>query len=53
MYAEGKIVSYMPICLGKVSRLVITIIYMPDSHKFIGKIFIKINNIILKMKNLT
>jgi hypothetical protein len=53
MYAKAKVVSYMPICLGKVSKLVIIIIYMPNSHKFIGKIFIKSNNIILKMQNLT
>jgi hypothetical protein len=53
MYAKGKVVSYMPICLGKVSRLVITIIYMPNSHKYIGKTFIQANNIILKMQNLT
>jgi hypothetical protein len=53
MYAKGKVVSYMAICLGKASRLVITIIYMPNPHKYIGKIFIKTNSIILKMKNLT
>jgi hypothetical protein len=49
MYAKCKVVSYMPICLGKVSRHVITIMYMPNSHKYIGKPFIQTNNIILKI----